>query len=406
MDHIPLRHLLRSDGLADAIAQSLGTRALQLSLIQSLVFGISQIVLVSVLLGLSSKPGSARPILGEVEVTGRSQWETCQRPLAAWSIVWAVKAIICMGMAVWNYLLLTSAWEVRRRRAGQRRWYSRLAYCLEICGLAWFIIANVWLYTSRGTCRFTSPYIWWLTFEVLCWGYLVAAEIIVEVIVFGPRMLRDLITGHPQRHSIRRSIRRMPQGQFGPGAPRLPRERVNRIPLAVYIPTTVLDETKSRIPTADGNDEKHAPLPARTWSKFFFFSRRQRVEDDPEAIWQKTEHPFVRLEPNQAVCAICYVDFEPPKRVGVEDGPEPEALRLLKCGHVFHTGQGSAGLREFIASTYPGIKSANPNLPVLIREAQGTPARVFVRYERGVEKHVDVDGLPAAEVSKKISTLL
>ncbi|KAG8724695.1 hypothetical protein FRC09_015606 [Ceratobasidium sp. 395] len=77
-------------------------------------------------------------------------------------------------------------------------------------------------------------------------------------------------------------------------------------------------------------------------------------------------------------------------------------LRLLGC----QTGQGSAGLREFIASTYPSIKSANPNLPVLIREAQGTPARVFVRYERGVERHVDVDGLPAAEVSKKISTLL
>ncbi|KAG9088177.1 hypothetical protein FRC06_002191 [Ceratobasidium sp. 370] len=51
-------------------------------------------------------------------------------------------------------------------------------------------------------------------------------------------------------------------------------------------------------------------------------------------------------------------------------------LRLLGC----QTGAGSAGLREFIASTYPSIKSANPNLPVLIREAQGTPARVFVRY--------------------------
>ncbi|KAF8603592.1 NDUFA2, NADH ubiquinone oxidoreductase 10.5kD subunit [Ceratobasidium sp. AG-I] len=77
-------------------------------------------------------------------------------------------------------------------------------------------------------------------------------------------------------------------------------------------------------------------------------------------------------------------------------------IRLLGC----QTGQGSAGLREFIASTYPQIKSSNPNLPVLIREAQGTPARVFVRYERGLEKHVDVDGLPASEVSQKISSLL
>ncbi|KAG9121384.1 hypothetical protein FRC07_002680 [Ceratobasidium sp. 392] len=328
--HIPVRHLLRPDGLTDAIAQSLGTRAPRLSLIQSLVFGISQIVLVSVLLGLASKPGSARPIPGEVEVAGKSQWEACQRPLVAWNIVWAVKAMICMGMAVWNYLLLTGAWEVRRRRAGQRRWYSRFAYCLEICGLARFIVANVLLYTSRGTCRFTSPYIWWLTFETVCWGYLVAAEIIVEVVVFGPRMLRDLIIGLLQCKPIRRSTCRMPQGQFGPGAPTLLRERVNRIPLAVYIPTVVQDETESRIPATDGNDEKHTSLsPGCTWSKLFFCCR-QKVEDDPEAIWQKTEHPFVRLEPNQAVCAICYVDFEPPKRVGVKDGSEPEALRVLK----------------------------------------------------------------------------
>ncbi|QRV93073.1 ribosomal l51/s25/CI-B8 domain-containing protein [Ceratobasidium sp. AG-Ba] len=51
-------------------------------------------------------------------------------------------------------------------------------------------------------------------------------------------------------------------------------------------------------------------------------------------------------------------------------------IRLIGC----QTGQGSAGLREFISSNYLGIKSANPNLPVLVREAQGTPARVFVRY--------------------------
>ncbi|KAJ1305093.1 hypothetical protein OPQ81_000133 [Rhizoctonia solani] len=77
-------------------------------------------------------------------------------------------------------------------------------------------------------------------------------------------------------------------------------------------------------------------------------------------------------------------------------------IRLLGC----QTGAGSAGLREFISKTYPSIKSANPNLPILIREAQGTPARVFVRYERGLERHVDVEGLPASEVSQKISSLL
>lgn len=36
--------------------------------------------------------------------------------------------------------------------------------------------------------------------------------------------------------------------------------------------------------------------------------------------------------------------------------------------------------RQFILSAYPVIKKHNPDLPVMIREAQGTPARVFARF--------------------------
>ena len=36
--------------------------------------------------------------------------------------------------------------------------------------------------------------------------------------------------------------------------------------------------------------------------------------------------------------------------------------------------------RQFIVSKYPVIKKHNPDLPVLIREATGTPARVFARF--------------------------
>lgn len=35
--------------------------------------------------------------------------------------------------------------------------------------------------------------------------------------------------------------------------------------------------------------------------------------------------------------------------------------------------------RQFIQASYPGIKKNNPDLPILIREASGTPARAFVR---------------------------
>ena len=37
-------------------------------------------------------------------------------------------------------------------------------------------------------------------------------------------------------------------------------------------------------------------------------------------------------------------------------------------------------LRSFIQSAYPTIKRHNPDLPVLIREANGVPARIFARF--------------------------
>ncbi|GAA5995623.1 L51/S25/CI-B8 domain-containing protein [Rhodotorula paludigena] len=78
-------------------------------------------------------------------------------------------------------------------------------------------------------------------------------------------------------------------------------------------------------------------------------------------------------------------------------------LRLFGC----QQSPASEGVRAFIRSSYPAIKSANPDLPILIREARGTPARGFVRFERGVEKQVSLEGVSSAEeVERKIAGLL
>ncbi|TFK37118.1 thioredoxin-like protein [Crucibulum laeve] len=82
--------------------------------------------------------------------------------------------------------------------------------------------------------------------------------------------------------------------------------------------------------------------------------------------------------------------------------PALREIRIL-CSQ---TGQASAGTRQFIVSKYPSIKQNNPDLPVLIREASGTPARVFARFERGVEKHVELDNLSASDVESKVAQLL
>ncbi|KIJ36678.1 hypothetical protein M422DRAFT_179021, partial [Sphaerobolus stellatus SS14] len=80
------------------------------------------------------------------------------------------------------------------------------------------------------------------------------------------------------------------------------------------------------------------------------------------------------------------------------------AIRELRI-FLSQTGQASAGTRQFIKDTYPVLKQNNPDLPVLIREAQGTPSRIFARFDRGVEKHTELENLSSADVQKKVSEL-
>ncbi|KAF9435208.1 hypothetical protein BGZ76_006704 [Entomortierella beljakovae] len=82
-----------------------------------------------------------------------------------------------------------------------------------------------------------------------------------------------------------------------------------------------------------------------------------------------------------------------------------KSLKELRV-HFCQTSPASNGLRQFVASNYTAVKAANPNLPILIREAKGAEAKVFARFEHGVEKKVALDGLSAQEVQQKIATLV
>lgn len=43
-------------------------------------------------------------------------------------------------------------------------------------------------------------------------------------------------------------------------------------------------------------------------------------------------------------------------------------------------GHSSPYDRQFVASNYAAVKAANPNLPILVREAKGAEARIFARF--------------------------
>ncbi|KAM3173467.1 hypothetical protein ACTXT7_012450 [Hymenolepis weldensis] len=84
-----------------------------------------------------------------------------------------------------------------------------------------------------------------------------------------------------------------------------------------------------------------------------------------------------------------------PKLTGVKE------LRILFSP----VSASSTGLREFISKSYSGLKSNNPNVKFMIREADSSPAHIYARYAFGKEHYVPVDGCSSSEILKKLSEL-
>ncbi|KAG0164867.1 hypothetical protein DFQ28_010267 [Apophysomyces sp. BC1034] len=81
-----------------------------------------------------------------------------------------------------------------------------------------------------------------------------------------------------------------------------------------------------------------------------------------------------------------------------------KGLRELRV-HFCQTSPASNGLREFITKNYTSIKKANPELPILIREASGAEARVFARFDKGVERKVVLQNASAQDIQKTLAEL-
>ncbi|KAI7895874.1 thioredoxin-like protein [Mucor mucedo] len=76
-------------------------------------------------------------------------------------------------------------------------------------------------------------------------------------------------------------------------------------------------------------------------------------------------------------------------------------LRLQFC----QTSPSSSGLRDFVAKNYVSIKQANPELPILVREASGIEARAFARFDKGVERKVILQNASAQEIENTLAQL-
>ncbi|XP_009789785.1 NADH dehydrogenase [ubiquinone] 1 alpha subcomplex subunit 2 [Nicotiana tabacum] len=66
----------------------------------------------------------------------------------------------------------------------------------------------------------------------------------------------------------------------------------------------------------------------------------------------------------------------------------------------------SAATRSFIEKNYRDLKTHNPKLPILIREANSIEPQLWARYDLGVERGIRLEGLTEEQISKALEDLV
>ncbi|KIY73017.1 hypothetical protein CYLTODRAFT_387411 [Cylindrobasidium torrendii FP15055 ss-10] len=286
----------------------------------------------------------------------------------------------------------------------------RLLFTGQTYSFGWFVVAHVLLYSSFDDCRVSSPHLWWLVFAIIAVTYAYMLEmVLISLILFllvpllflGWNIVLMCFGRHPYQNP----------GLIKPEIGKLPKEVVDRIPLVMYIPPpsdpTLYAASPIKLPEAlysyppkkPDDEEKVAPHRKRfRWLK----KRSKHAQSDEESAqatprpqkadtaandgkrpktweeswenpWEEEGYPFVILEGNRAVCAVCLMDFDEPLKKDEAEGDEdkkverPESdpklkkvetkstgeiadeqpkledagegaqpLRLLECGHAFH----------------------------------------------------------------------
>ncbi|KAK4370422.1 hypothetical protein RND71_009897 [Anisodus tanguticus] len=61
---------------------------------------------------------------------------------------------------------------------------------------------------------------------------------------------------------------------------------------------------------------------------------------------------------------------------------------------------------SFIEKKYRDLKTHNPKLPMLIREATSIEPQLWARYDLGVERGIRLEGLTEEQISKALEDLV
>ncbi|KAH7108079.1 hypothetical protein BKA62DRAFT_6365 [Auriculariales sp. MPI-PUGE-AT-0066] len=383
------------------------------SLIFTLCWGTAQILAIVLLLIAGALP-SVSPYVNE--------WgqDVCNRPLGAWAVVWCLRVAVGFFPAIVQYRQRSRAATNQAvaepdpvpelqpaaaehaptaapgvatstavtQNSSITRVATRVGSFVSFFSIVWFIVAHVLLYTTLDTCNKRAPHLWWACFAIVCIGYIVILEVFLvgtAVFILLPMifLMVNIVLVCLGRPPIRMG------GTIHNEVPKLSQRVVDKIPLVLYIPPPPEDFPDAAL--AHKYPPTRTPTMASTASGkgMFRFLKRKRRQVKRKASekgidggsawedsWEKGDFPFVRLPENRATCAICLMDFEPPRKItpsiinapasaaqpGVPSDSDPglitvedalatdpdgllrledagegvQPLRLLECGHVFH----------------------------------------------------------------------
>ncbi|CBK22735.2 subunit NDUFA2 [Blastocystis hominis] len=79
-----------------------------------------------------------------------------------------------------------------------------------------------------------------------------------------------------------------------------------------------------------------------------------------------------------------------------------QEVRFLYC----ESSAGSKGVRDFIEKQYYSLKAMNPILPIIVRECDGTRAKVLARYDYNNMRELDLEDMTDKEVENCMKRLV
>lgn len=186
------------------------------------------------------------------------------------------------------------------------RLFSQFSALLLLFGIAWWFVAQVFLY-SGSSCRQSSPHLWWTLFALVCVQYFAVAELFlfaILVFIIIPICLvslphayeaSGLCTAQLLINSILLCLGRPPvvaPTRIHPEIGKLPKETVARIPLVMYIPHPSTSwQPAAHDPPSHSYPPKEAQRPISSnqrpkWIPFGSNSKRRQA-DEWESQWEQ-----------------------------------------------------------------------------------------------------------------------